>query len=99
MSGAPGISVSYHTVGEAANDLRNAAGAIERELDDLQKYVAQVTEKWHGEGQTAYQQVQKPWSDTTRDLGDKLRSIASLLDDSVDGYRDTDRRAARGFGN
>ena len=53
------IQVHYDSLNTAAQDIRNAAGRIKRELDDLEREVRRVASTWEGEAKEAYQKASR----------------------------------------
>ncbi|MER6100582.1 WXG100 family type VII secretion target [Streptomyces sp. NPDC001728] len=90
-------AVNYDTVTQAAADVRLTSSTLTQKLEDLMAEVNRVASNWEGEAKIAYRESQDR---LTRDMGgmnSDLRRIAQLLDDSVVGYRDTDKGNAARF--
>ncbi|WP_030784392.1 WXG100 family type VII secretion target [Streptomyces sp. NRRL S-920] len=90
-------AVNYDTVTTAATDVRNNAKHMDEGLETLMREVARVAETWEGEAKTAYSEIQRQSSAEMDGLVRKLHRIAQLLDESVIGYRDTDKGNAWRF--
>ncbi|MFD4634863.1 WXG100 family type VII secretion target [Streptomyces sp. NPDC058284] len=90
-------AVNYDTVTTAATDVRNNARGMGEGLENLMRDVARVAETWEGEAKTAYRDIQGRTDAEMYGMVQKLQRIAQLLDESVVGYRDTDKGNAARF--
>ncbi|MGQ4512704.1 WXG100 family type VII secretion target [Streptomyces sp. DW26H14] len=90
-------AVNYDTVTTAASDVRRTASDLTRELTDLMGRVKAVAENWDGQAKEAYQERQADLTKQMDGMNQDLGRIASLLDQAVVGYQDTDRGNAARF--
>lgn len=91
------IQVQYESLNTAAQDIRNAANKIKRQLDDLEREVKRVAATWEGEAKEAYQARQAVWDREAAQLQTHLLDIANKVAAASDGYRATDSRQARNY--
>jgi WXG100 family type VII secretion target len=90
-------AVNYDTVTQAAHDVRATAKSLSEQLEALMRRVKAVAETWEGEAKQVYTDVQRDSSTQMDQMAQKLSRIATLLDESVIGYQDTDKGNAARF--
>ncbi|MEU3188734.1 WXG100 family type VII secretion target [Streptomyces sp. NPDC006923] len=90
-------AVNYDTVTQAAGDVRLTATQLNQGLEDLMAKVKAVAENWEGEAKIAYRESQDRLTRDMAGMNQDLARIATLLDQSVVGYQDTDRGNAARF--
>ncbi|MCM3264572.1 WXG100 family type VII secretion target [Streptomyces thermoviolaceus] len=90
-------AVNYDTVTQAAHDVRTTAKSLSEQLEALMRRVKAVAETWEGEAKRVYTDVQRDSSAQMDQMAQKLSRIATLLDESVIGYQDTDKGNAARF--
>ncbi|MFD9029901.1 WXG100 family type VII secretion target [Streptomyces sp. NPDC059567] len=90
-------AVNYDTVTQAAGDVRLTASQLSQKLSDLMRDVNRVASNWEGEAKTAYTESQDRITKDQAAINQDLQRIAQLLDESVVGYRDTDKGNAARF--
>ncbi|MGW2560140.1 WXG100 family type VII secretion target [Streptomyces sp. NPDC001514] len=90
-------AVNYDTVTQAAGDVRLTASELSQKLQDLMTQVNRVAENWDGEAKLAYRESQDILTKDMAGMNQDLTRIAQLLDESVIGYRDTDKGNAARF--
>jgi WXG100 family type VII secretion target len=91
------ISMSYGSVAELAQHVRNVARTIQQELDDLKGRVARMSTQWHGETKEAYTKLQADWDHNVQDLHHHLSLIANAVGRSPEHYHATDKKIASTF--
>jgi early secretory antigenic target protein ESAT-6 len=92
------ILVNYATITNASTDVRNTAGRIKQQLDDLETAVKRVATTWEGEAQEGYQRKQRDWDKTAADLHATLMKIATALQNSAENYQATEKSNANTWG-
>ncbi|GHA13977.1 WXG100 family type VII secretion target [Streptomyces echinoruber] len=90
-------AVNYDTVTQAATDVRNTAKNLSDHLDALMRAVKRHAAHWEGEAKTAFSEIERSNTTEMAGLTEKLGRIATLLDESVIGYQDTDKGNAARF--
>ncbi|GAA2817112.1 WXG100 family type VII secretion target [Streptomyces showdoensis] len=90
-------AVNYDTVTQAAGDVRLTASQLGQKLEDLMTEVNRVASNWEGEAKVAYRESQDRLTKDMAGMNHDLGRIAQLLDESVVGYRDTDKGNAARF--
>ncbi|MFI8522130.1 WXG100 family type VII secretion target [Streptomyces sp. NPDC085481] len=90
-------AVNYDTVTQAAGDVRLTSKQLHQKLEDLMTEVNRVANNWDGEAKTAYRESQDRLTKDMAAMNQDLARIARLLDESVVGYRDTDKGNAARF--
>ncbi|MFC5805756.1 WXG100 family type VII secretion target [Streptomyces formicae] len=90
-------AVNYDTVTTAAGDVRATATYLNEQLETLLREVNRVVQDWDGESKQAYHEIQTQLAANLSGMNQELGTIARLLDDSVVGYRDTDKGNAARF--
>jgi early secretory antigenic target protein ESAT-6 len=88
------ILVNYATITNASTDVRNTAGRIKQQLDDIEAAVKRVATTWEGEAQEGYQRKQRDWDKTAADLHQTLMKIATALQNSAENYQATEKSNA-----
>ncbi|MFJ3926916.1 WXG100 family type VII secretion target [Streptomyces sp. NPDC090022] len=91
------LAVNYDTVSTAAGDVRLTGSQLSQQLETLMGKVKEVTSSWEGEAKTAYEEIQRTVSTNMEQMNQKLGQIATLLDQSLVGYQDTDKGNAARF--
>ncbi|NLU69683.1 WXG100 family type VII secretion target [Streptomyces sp. HNM0574] len=94
-----GILVNFQTVSQASTDVRQTAGRIKQQLDDLEAMVKRVANTWEGSAQEGYQQKQRQWDQTAQHLHEVLMKISTALQNSADNYQSTEKSNANVWGN
>ncbi|MFJ1744636.1 WXG100 family type VII secretion target [Streptomyces sp. NPDC088116] len=90
-------AVNYDTVTTAAGDVRKTSTDLTTDLETLMTQVKNVAGNWDGEAKTAYLESQERLTRDMQGMNQDLSRIAQLLDESVIGYRDTDKGNAARF--
>ncbi|MEU6978847.1 MULTISPECIES: WXG100 family type VII secretion target [unclassified Streptomyces] len=90
-------AVNYDTVTQAAGDVRLTSSQLSQKLEDLMAEVNRVASNWDGEAKVAYRESQDRLTKDMAAMNQDLARIAQLLDESVVGYRDTDKGNAARF--
>ncbi|MEV7282827.1 WXG100 family type VII secretion target [Streptomyces sp. NPDC093111] len=90
-------AVNYDTVTQAAGDVRLTSSQLNQKLEDLMAEVNRVASNWDGEAKIAYRESQDRLTKDMAAMNQDLARIAQLLDESVVGYRDTDKGNAARF--
>ncbi|MET9803685.1 WXG100 family type VII secretion target [Streptomyces sp. NPDC006368] len=90
-------AVNYDTVTTAASDVRATSSYLNEQLETLMTHVRRVAENWEGDAKAAYQELQLQLARDLSGMNQDLAHIARLLDESVIGYRDTDKGNAARF--
>ncbi|MCW2875728.1 WXG100 family type VII secretion target [Actinacidiphila oryziradicis] len=90
MSGQ--ILVNFQTISQASTDVRQTAGNIKRQLDDLEAGVKKIATTWEGSAQEAYQAKQSEWDQRAASLHQTLEQIAKALDTAAQNYQATESK-------
>ncbi|MFP8940904.1 WXG100 family type VII secretion target [Streptomyces fenghuangensis] len=91
------IKVTYATVINAAEDVRNAARELSEQLNALEDKVMKVVNTWDGEAKQAFKAKHDGWGRDVSGLNSTLNAIADSLTQSTSDYQRTDRKAAQRF--
>ncbi|MGW7197296.1 WXG100 family type VII secretion target [Streptomyces chryseus] len=92
------ILVNYATITNASTDVKNTAGRIKQQLDDVEAAVRRVAATWEGEAQEGYQRKQRDWDKTAANLHATLMKIAAALQNSAENYQATEKSNANTWG-
>ncbi|MBT2395198.1 MULTISPECIES: WXG100 family type VII secretion target [unclassified Streptomyces] len=92
------ILVNYATITNASTDVKNTAGRIKQQLDDVEAAVRRVATTWEGEAQEGYQRKQRDWDKTAAALHATLMKIAAALQNSAENYQATEKSNANTWG-
>ncbi|MGW7054722.1 WXG100 family type VII secretion target [Streptomyces sp. NPDC054887] len=92
------ILVNYATITNASTDVKNTAGRIKQQLDDVEAAVRRVAATWEGEAQEGYQRKQREWDKTAANLHATLMKIAAALQSSAENYQATEKSNANTWG-
>ncbi|GAA1541621.1 MULTISPECIES: WXG100 family type VII secretion target [Streptomyces] len=92
------ILVNYATITNASTDVKNTAGRIKQQLDDVEAAVRRVASTWEGEAQEGYQRKQRDWDKTAANLHATLMKIAAALQNSAENYQATEKSNANTWG-
>ncbi|OEJ24719.1 hypothetical protein AR457_09560 [Streptomyces agglomeratus] len=92
------ILVNYATITNASTDVKNTAGRIKQQLDDVEAAVRRVAATWEGEAQEGYQRKQRDWDKTAANLHATLMKIAAALQNSAEAYQATEKSNANTWG-
>ncbi|MGX1886357.1 WXG100 family type VII secretion target [Streptomyces sp. NPDC055287] len=92
------ILVNYATITNASTDVKNTAGRIKQQLDDVEAAVRRVATTWEGEAQEGYQRKQRDWDKTAANLHATLMKIAAALQSSAENYQATEKSNANTWG-
>lgn len=92
------ILVNYATITNASTDVKNTAGRIKQQLDDVEAAVRRVAATWEGEAQEGYQRKQRDWDKTAANLHATLMKIAAALQNSAEAYQATEKSNASTWG-
>ncbi|MGD3107988.1 WXG100 family type VII secretion target [Streptomyces sp. YGL11-2] len=97
MSGQ--ILVNFATIQQASQDVRQTAGNIRQQLDDLEAGVKKVAASWEGAAQEGYQARQREWDQRAAHLQQTLEAIAKALDTAAQNYQSTEHKNAGIWGS
>ncbi|MBC3844157.1 WXG100 family type VII secretion target [Streptacidiphilus sp. 4-A2] len=88
------IKVTFHSISDAASDVRTTAANVQAQLDELKAGVARVAQSWEGVAQQKYQARQAEWDSTAANLHEVLLQIAGALQNASDNYQATENKNA-----
>ncbi|QHC25167.1 WXG100 family type VII secretion target [Streptomyces sp. GS7] len=88
------ILVNFATIQQASQDVRQTAGNIRQQLDDLESGVKKVAASWEGAAQEGYQARQREWDQRAAHLQQTLEAIAKALDTAAQNYQSTEHKNA-----
>ncbi|CAG7610159.1 MULTISPECIES: WXG100 family type VII secretion target [Streptomycetaceae] len=98
MSDPGELKVTYSSLDEAAGAIKQQAGQLETDLDNLLTRVRAVAAYWEGDAQTAFHAVANEWANRTHHMHEVLESIASKVQIASGHYNAADKKAASYFG-
>lgn len=98
MPDAGELKVHYSSLDEAAGAIKQQAGQLESDLDNLLTRVRAVAAYWEGDAQTAFHSVASEWANRTHHMHEVLESIASKVQIASGHYNAADKKAASYFG-
>jgi early secretory antigenic target protein ESAT-6 len=87
MSGDQLIKVTFGALQTAQGDIASTSSSINTQLDDLRKFVTQLTSTWTGAAAEAYQGLQKQWDQSAADLNQVLASIGTAVGQANESYQ------------
>jgi WXG100 family type VII secretion target len=91
------IAVRYSSLQEASASIKQQAGRLRGDLEDIRQAVHRVTANWEGEAQTQYNTMQDQWNKKADHVQNILVSIADKVSQASGDYQATDKRAAGNF--
>ncbi len=91
------LVVNFAALEQASADISHAMGALETQLDQLERDAAPLVAQWSGAARDAYDQRATAWRAAATDLSGILRSIKSAIDESAADYLATERHNAMLF--
>jgi early secretory antigenic target protein ESAT-6 len=91
------LKVDFGALEDAYTDLGRAINQLTSQLEDLDRAARPLVATWQGAAQEAYNQRQAGWTRAADDLRGILTNIQRALGDSLQEYRDTERRNVRRF--
>jgi WXG100 family type VII secretion target len=92
------LKVTYSSLEEAAAAIKQQAGQLESDLDNLLTRVRAVAAYWEGDAQAAFHAVANEWANRTHHMHSVLESIASKVQIASGHYNASDKKAASFFG-
>ena len=81
------ILVTFGELECARNSIQTTWASINREMEDLRRYLQPLVETWTGEASSAYQAHQAKWDRSAADLNQVLNQIGIALGTSNENYR------------
>jgi len=81
------ILVTFGELESARNSIQTTWTNINRELEDLKRYLQPLVETWTGEASSAYQAHQAKWDRSATDLNQVLNQIGIALGTSNGKYQ------------
>ncbi|MEV4439757.1 WXG100 family type VII secretion target [Streptomyces sp. NPDC049577] len=98
MAGHDGeIVVTYASLKDTADQIKAAAGVIEREIETMSSAVGKVGAGWHGEAHQAMLHAQDQLKKRAESIRHVLEKVSALVLTGSEQYHATDRRASRLF--
>ncbi|MEC4019174.1 WXG100 family type VII secretion target [Streptomyces sp. H27-D2] len=97
MSDDSGLGVHYESLDNAARAIKEAANALDRDLDNLMAKISQVAATWEGEAQHAFLDTHKVWKAKTDHMQHVLSKVAESVSNANGSYRASDVKASKGF--
>jgi early secretory antigenic target protein ESAT-6 len=91
------LSVNFVRLAETSSHIQGAIGALQTQLDSLEKAAAPLVQTWSGDAQRAYQERQATWRQASADLTQMLQGIKRGLDESLADYQSTEQGNVRLF--
>lgn len=88
------ILVSFETIRNASNEVKQGAARIQNQLDDLKAGVQKIAASWQGVAQEGYQARQAQWDQSAADLQQALQQISVSLDNAAQSYQATETKNA-----
>ncbi|MGH3825450.1 MAG: WXG100 family type VII secretion target [Pseudonocardiaceae bacterium] len=81
------ILVTFGELESARSSIQATWTNINREMEDLKRYLQPVVETWTGEAASAYQAHQAKWDRSAADLNQVLNQIGVALGTSNENYQ------------
>lgn len=91
------MSVSPERVIELAGQIRNGAGGIRTQLENLETAIGKLRSSWDGDAQIAYDAAQRDWSAKLSELQQLLEQIATKTQGMSEEYTSRDKGSAKRF--
>jgi WXG100 family type VII secretion target len=95
--GSGGVTVTFATIAEAAQNTQRTYQNLEQKLNDLHSYLQPMVATWSGTAAEQYQQKQQAWIQAQNDLGNVLQTIGRVLDETEQAYRQTESSNAQSW--
>ncbi|TVL94412.1 WXG100 family type VII secretion target [Streptomyces sp. SAJ15] len=91
------MKITYEVVTKAAGDVKTTADNLHEELVALQRRVEAQVAHWEGQTKEAFHDRQRDWDMRVKNMHETLNTIATKLNQAVQGYGDTDQAQRRRF--
>ncbi|MCF3106625.1 WXG100 family type VII secretion target [Streptomyces roseoverticillatus] len=91
------LVVRYSSLQTAHDDIKKAAGVIERELEAMRAAVNQVAAGWHGEAHQMMLQVDAEFRKRSAHIQTTLKQVADLVLKGGEHFHATDKKASQLF--
>jgi WXG100 family type VII secretion target len=91
MGSGDRLVVDFTALHQASVDIQHALGALDTELDQLERDAAPLVSTWDGDARRAYDVRQSRWRGAAADLSAMLRQIKIAVDESAADYTATEK--------
>ncbi|MFI6052391.1 WXG100 family type VII secretion target [Streptomyces violascens] len=91
------LGVHYGSLDQAAETIKNQAGKLRQDLDDINALVKTAAHNWSGQAHQAFATKQRNWDKTAEDIYTSLMQIANAVAEAGPTYRAGDHKAAGHF--
>ncbi|MGY0236405.1 WXG100 family type VII secretion target [Longispora urticae] len=91
------IKVSYEVLEHATGEIKKLSGQIDEKLDTLRQGLQRI--QWDGNDREAYNQHQKKWDDSVKDLNAVLAQIGAAVGMAKQNYMDTEMQNSKLWNN
>lgn len=91
------LSVRPEQVIALSSQIRNGAGQISAQLEQLENEVRRLRSSWDGSAQAAYDEAQRSWTQSLAALNSLLGQISTKTEEMSRGYVSQDRSSAGRF--
>jgi WXG100 family type VII secretion target len=81
------ILVTFGELESARSSIQTTWANINREMEDLKRYLRPMVETWTGDASNAYQAHQAKWDRSVADLNQVLNQIGIALGTSNENYQ------------
>ena len=86
------LVVNFARLQETSGHIQTAIGAMDAQLDQLERDAAPLVQAWSGDAKQAYHERQQTWRRASAELTALLREIKRALDESIADYQATEAR-------
>ncbi|MFD9629560.1 WXG100 family type VII secretion target [Streptomyces violascens] len=91
------LGVHYGSLEQAAEAIKNQAGKLQQDLDDINNLVKRAAHNWSGQAHEAFATKQRDWDKTAEGIQSSLMQIANAVAEAGPTYRAGDHKAAGYF--